>query len=210
MSKEEVPGEKRTTSPGFARACARSTASASECAISHGTAPFQSCADPLRHLADQNRRPHFFGNERPERFESETLVLSAGDQDDRLVLREERFFDRIEIGRLRVIDVIDTANLADEFTAMRPRLVGAKRRNHLRKGQAARQTDGERRHQVLDVVRTAQLRFRQAQDRLVAINDRSAFETEIRLIGVGAEGDRPRRDLRQRLAALTTATSSAV
>src|SRR5437016_9163632 len=39
MSKEDVPGEKRTTSPGVARLRARSTASASEVAISDLTAP---------------------------------------------------------------------------------------------------------------------------------------------------------------------------
>ena len=31
----------------------------------------------------------------------------------------------------------------------------------------------------------------------VSINDRSAFETEIRLVRISAESDRPRRDLRQ-------------
>src|SRR5947208_15264511 len=41
MSKDDVPAEKRTTSPGLALACARSTASASEFAISHSTAPLQ-------------------------------------------------------------------------------------------------------------------------------------------------------------------------
>src|SRR6266496_652488 len=41
MSKDDVPGEKRTISPGFALACARSTASASEVAISALTAPAQ-------------------------------------------------------------------------------------------------------------------------------------------------------------------------
>src|SRR5947207_528797 len=41
MSKEEVPGEKRTTSPGVARPRARSTASASEIARSQLTAPSQ-------------------------------------------------------------------------------------------------------------------------------------------------------------------------
>src|SRR5207247_9302193 len=41
MSKEDVPGENRTTSPGLALAWARSTASASELAISHSAAPLQ-------------------------------------------------------------------------------------------------------------------------------------------------------------------------
>src|SRR5256885_15790018 len=41
MSKDDVPGENRTTSPGLASAFARSTAFASEFAISHSTAPFQ-------------------------------------------------------------------------------------------------------------------------------------------------------------------------
>src|SRR5213075_1923820 len=41
MSNEDVPGENRTTSPGLALAWARSTASASELAISHSAAPLQ-------------------------------------------------------------------------------------------------------------------------------------------------------------------------
>src|SRR5262249_35614721 len=39
MSKDDVPGEKSTTSPGLATAWARSTASASELAIAQFTAP---------------------------------------------------------------------------------------------------------------------------------------------------------------------------
>src|SRR4029078_8387050 len=39
MSNDDVPGEKRTTSPALARLRARSTASASEVAISDLTAP---------------------------------------------------------------------------------------------------------------------------------------------------------------------------
>src|SRR6059058_3720061 len=41
MSKDDVPGEKRTTSPGSASAWARSTASAREFAISDLTTPLQ-------------------------------------------------------------------------------------------------------------------------------------------------------------------------
>ena len=83
---------------------------------------------------------------------------------------------------------------------MRPRLVGAKRRKHFGKREAARQTDGERRHKVLDVVRAAQLRLRHPQDRRVLINDRSALESEIGPVGVSAKGHRARRNFRQRLA----------
>ena len=85
---------------------------------------------------------------------------------------------------------------------MRPRLVGAKRRQHLLERQAARQTHRERRHEIFDVVRAAQFRVRHPEDRRVLINDRSAFEAKIRLVRVGAEGDRPRRDFRQRFAGI--------
>ena len=47
---------------------------------------------------------------------------------------------------------------------MRLRFVLRQRWHHLRERQSARATDGERRHQVLDVVRSAQLGVRQAQD----------------------------------------------
>ena len=180
MSKEDVPGEKRTTSPGCARACARSTASAMETAISHGTTPLQSrqmrsAISPIRMVART-----FSANERAERLILEAFVLAARDENDRLRLREERFLDRIEIGRLRIVDVTDTVELADKLEPMRSRLIGAERRHHLRKRKPAREADGERRHQVFDVVRAAQLRFRQAQDRLAAIDDRALRQVENR------------------------------
>ena len=56
---------------------------------------------------------------------------------------------------------------------------------------------GERRHQVLDVVRAAQFGIGQTQNDLVLINNRSLREPEIGLIGVGAEGDLARPNVRQ-------------
>ena len=85
---------------------------------------------------------------------------------------------------------------------MRPRLVGRKRREHLLERQPARKTNGQRRHDVFDIMRAAQLRVRHAEDRRVLINDRSAFQAEIRLVRVRAEGNHPRRDFRQYLAGI--------
>ena len=113
------------------------------------------------------------------------------------LLRLESFLDRGKVRRFRIVHERDRADLAHKFAAMRAWLVGAERRNHLLEGQAARQSDGERRHQVLDVVRAAQLRVGHAQDRLVLINDRAALEPEIGVVRVGAEGDDARGDLRQ-------------
>ena len=121
MSKEEVPGEKRTVSPSRAATCARSTASPNDDASSHSVASRQSFRYASRDLANQDRVAHFAGDERRDRIESETLVLAAGDQHDRFGRAEERFFERIEIGRLRVVDVIDAANRADELQAMQLR-----------------------------------------------------------------------------------------
>ena len=42
----------------------------------------------------------FLPNEFAKGLESETFVLSARDQNDRFVLRKQRLFDRVEIGRL--------------------------------------------------------------------------------------------------------------
>ena len=167
MSKEEVPGEKRTTSPGLrdgVRALDRIGQRVARSRTARRLSNPARCARAISPIRIAART--FSRNEGAKRFESETLVLSAGDQDDRFALREQRFLDRVEIGRLRIVDVIDAADFADEFAAMRLRLVGAKRRHHLLERQTARQTDRERRHQVLDVVRAAQFRVGQAQDRL--------------------------------------------
>ena len=127
--------------------------------------------DALGHLSDQNRSPNFLGNERPQRFKGESLVLSARDQNHALVLREQSLFDCVEIGRLGIVDVSHVADFPHEFTTVRPRLVRAKRREHLLERQAARETNGERRHDVFDIVRPAQFCFRHAEDWRVLINN---------------------------------------
>ena len=61
--------------------------------------------------------------------------------------------------------------LGRQFAAMRARFVSAERRDHFFKGQPAGVTGGERRHQVLDVVRAAQFRLVHPQNRFVFKND---------------------------------------
>ena len=53
----------------------------------------------LRHLANENNRARFLPNELAKRLVSESFILSARDENDRFVLREQRRFDRVEIGR---------------------------------------------------------------------------------------------------------------
>ena len=154
-------------------------------------------ADPFRHLADQNGRARLFGNERLERIKSESLVLATRDQDHWFALREKRLLDRIEIGRFRVVYPTDSAYLADELAAMRPRFIRTERRLHFRKRKSARHTDSQCGHQILNVVQAAQLDLRQTQDRFVLIDDRASRQTKIRAVSVGAERQRPRRDGRQ-------------
>ena len=103
--------------------------------------------------------------------EGEAFVLAAGDEDDRLRRAEKRFFERIEVGRFRVVDVIDAVDFADEFEAMELRAIGAKRRDHLLEGQPAGAADSERGHHILSVMRAAQLRFGEVEDRLLLVRD---------------------------------------
>ena len=131
MSKEEVPGEKRTVSPSCAIFCARSTAAPNDAAISHSVASRQSCATRCRDFANQNGAPHFASDERRNRVEGKTFVLPAGDQDDWPGRAEQRFFQRIEIRRLRIVHILDPADRANEFEAMQLGAVSAKRWNHL-------------------------------------------------------------------------------
>src|SRR5213075_2414461 len=141
MSKDDVPGEKRTTSPDLAVARARSTASASDVASSDLTAPSQSRA-----------------------------IRSA--------------ISPIKIGRLGVVDVIDPADLPDEFAPVRSRLVCAKGRDHFLKREPAGVSGGESGHQILDVVRAAQLRLIQSKHRFVFKNDRAFGQAKVGAISV--------------------------
>ena len=74
----------------------------------------------FRHFADQDRRSYFFFHQRAERFEVKSFILSASDENDRFGLRAQRFLNRVEIRRLGIVDVIDTADLPNEFAPMRP------------------------------------------------------------------------------------------
>src|SRR5262249_43286561 len=85
---------------------------------------------------------------------------------------------------------------------MQARLIIANRRHHLRKRQSARKADGERRHQILDVMQTAQLGVSQAQNRLIAINDGAVRKPEISAIGISAESDTARSNFRKYLCSI--------
>ncbi len=80
----------------------------------------------LGHLPDQDCRSNFPLHEAAQRLERKSFIFAAGDQYDWLTLREQGFLERVEIGRLGIINVIDAFDLPNKFAAMRPRLVGAK------------------------------------------------------------------------------------
>src|SRR5204862_2873629 len=101
---------------------------------------------------DQDCRSNFFFHEWAERLEGESFILAPGDEDDRFVLREQCFFDRVEVRGLRVVDVIDAGDLPDELATMRSWFVSAERRDHLFEREAAGHAGSERGHQVFNVV----------------------------------------------------------
>ncbi len=86
MSKELVPGENSTTSPGFASDQAMFTASckAGDLFARHVLLP--RLQDAVGHFANQNHPTGAFADQRRERVEGKALVLAAGDQNDRAVL----------------------------------------------------------------------------------------------------------------------------
>ena len=77
----------------------------------------------LGHFADQNRRSDFLFHQRAKRIKAETFVLAASDEDDRFALRAQRFVHRVEVCRLRVVHIFDTADFAHKFATVRPRLI---------------------------------------------------------------------------------------
>ena len=87
--------------------------------------------DALRHVADEDGAAAFPGDQAGHTAELETLVLSAGDEHHRAALPGEGFFKRVEIGGLRVVDVIHAIEGPHPLAAMRQRTVGAQRLAHL-------------------------------------------------------------------------------
>ena len=71
--------------------------------------------DPRSDLADEDGPAHFAADERRDGIEGETFVLATGNEHDRFGRSQERFFERVEIGRFRVVDVIDPAAWAGEL-----------------------------------------------------------------------------------------------
>jgi len=57
--------------------------------------------DALGHFADQNCRFDLLLHQGPKWIKAETFVLTASDEDDRLVLRTQRFVHCVEVCRLR-------------------------------------------------------------------------------------------------------------
>ena len=107
----------------------------------------------------------------------------------------QRFLNRVEVRRLRIIDIIDAVDLTHKFAPVRPRLISAERGHHLFEAQTPRVTGGECGHQVLDVMRAAQLCLAHAQHRFVLEHNGAFGQTEVGPVRVSAECDfaRPKR-----------------
>ena len=82
MSKEEVPGENRTVSPGRARERAFATQVSTSAAFSVGTAGEKSVLELVRNLAEYHAGAHFFFQHGLQGHVIQPLVLASGNQDD--------------------------------------------------------------------------------------------------------------------------------
>src|SRR6266511_133463 len=146
--------------------------------------------DALGHFADQNRGSDLLLYERSKRIKGKTLVLTTGDQDDRLALRAQCLVHCVEVGRLGIVHIGDAVDFAYKFAAMRTRLVITEWRHHFSERQSARHADGKGRHQILDVMQATQLSIGQSQNCFVAVKNRAFRDSEVSTIGIGAKRDR--------------------
>ena len=153
---------------------------------------------------------HFVFHERRSGSNVNPLSLPPAIRTTGLVCASKRFLDRVEVGRLGIVDVIDAADVRAQIRSG----AGAARRRKAAAPSAA--NDNPRARPTASVaIRFSMLceprSFVSASRRTgcVSINDRAFGEPKIASIGIGAEGDRARSNRRQVFrAALTTATSS--
>ena len=130
----------------------------------------------------------------------QALVASAGDEQHVRFAGLggghglQRLRDRVEVRGFRVVDEFHAVDFRDEFAAVRAGLEVRDGGNHFLQRQTQHAADRERGHDVLSVVRSAQLRLLHVQQRadptLDAADDERAVEVDVRAAVVRAEGDK--------------------
>src|SRR5262249_671141 len=102
--------------------------------------------DAFGHFANQDRRFDLLHHERSKCIKAKTFVLATCNEDDWLALRTQRLVHCIEVRRLGIIYVFNSAEFAHKFTSVRTWLIPAQWRPHFAEWQSARHAARECRH----------------------------------------------------------------